>query len=307
LINLHGERFNDEQFRRSFAQTIIDNLLDGTIALLGSIEDPKYDSILKQVKDAQLSRPTMITPDLAEALKDLFTNDESFREARVEQKNAVNLQDCWEVFAEEFVTSYPAWAGQDWIPSTEDCIRSRTRTSGVVQENVTVDRIPYCIIDVGGQRAERRKWMHMFENVTAAIFVTSLSEYDQGLFEDPNKNRLEEALDLFQTCVQTQWLAKSILILFLNKKDLFDQKFLIEKIPINISGKFPDAPTDHSSAAGALEWFTCKFESKKTQNKRSPLYVHVTTATDSKHVKKVFDTCKRVIADRALTEAGILF
>jgi hypothetical protein len=31
----------------------------------------------------------------------------------------------------------------------------------------------------GGQRNERRKWIHCFENVTAVIFVAALSEYDQ--------------------------------------------------------------------------------------------------------------------------------
>ena len=35
------------------------------------------------------------------------------------------------------------------------------------------------MFDVGGQRNERRKWIHCFDNVTAVIFVTAISEYDQ--------------------------------------------------------------------------------------------------------------------------------
>ena len=38
--------------------------------------------------------------------------------------------------------------------------------------------------DVGGQRNERKKWIHCFENVTAVIFVAALSAYDQVLYED---------------------------------------------------------------------------------------------------------------------------
>jgi hypothetical protein len=41
------------------------------------------------------------------------------------------------------------------------------------------------MFDVGGQRSERKKWIHCFESVTSIIFCTALSEYDQVLLEDP--------------------------------------------------------------------------------------------------------------------------
>ena len=43
------------------------------------------------------------------------------------------------------------------------------------------------MVDVGGQRSERRKWIHCFENVTSIIFLVALSEYDQILFESDNE------------------------------------------------------------------------------------------------------------------------
>ena len=43
------------------------------------------------------------------------------------------------------------------------------------------------MFDVGGQRSERRKWIHCFESVTSLIFCTALSEYDQVLLEDKNQ------------------------------------------------------------------------------------------------------------------------
>ena len=39
------------------------------------------------------------------------------------------------------------------------------------------------MVEVGGVRAERRKWIHCFENVTSMIFLVALSEYDQVLYE----------------------------------------------------------------------------------------------------------------------------
>lgn len=53
------------------------------------------------------------------------------------------------------------------------------------------------MFDVGGQRNERKKWIHCFENVTAVLFVAALSEYNQVLYEDETQNRLVESLQLF--------------------------------------------------------------------------------------------------------------
>ena len=40
------------------------------------------------------------------------------------------------------------------------------------------------LLDVGGQRTERRKWIHCFQDVTAIIFCAALSCYDLRLAED---------------------------------------------------------------------------------------------------------------------------
>jgi guanine nucleotide-binding protein subunit alpha len=46
------------------------------------------------------------------------------------------------------------------------------------------------MFDVGGQRSERKKWIHCFENVTSIIFCVALSEYDQVLLEESSQVRL---------------------------------------------------------------------------------------------------------------------
>lgn len=52
------------------------------------------------------------------------------------------------------------------------------------------------MVDVGGQRSERRKWIHCFENVTSIIFLAAISEYDQVLYESENDVRSKTALKL---------------------------------------------------------------------------------------------------------------
>ena len=52
-----------------------------------------------------------------------------------------------------------------------------------------MDGVRIRITDVGGQRNERKKWIHCFDNVTAIIFFAALSEYDQNLYEDCTQAR----------------------------------------------------------------------------------------------------------------------
>ena len=54
----------------------------------------------------------------------------------------------------------------------------------------------HSMFDVGGQRSERKKWIHCFENVTSIIFCVALSEYDQVLLEESSQVRLPKALPL---------------------------------------------------------------------------------------------------------------
>lgn len=80
------------------------------------------------------------------------------------------------------------------------------------------------MFDVGGQRSERKKWIHCFENVTTILFLVAISEYDQLLFEDETVNRMQEALTLFDSICNSRWFIKTSIILFLNKIDRFKEK-----------------------------------------------------------------------------------
>lgn len=88
------------------------------------------------------------------------------------------------------------------------------------------------LVDVGGQRSERKKWMHCFQDVTAVIFCVALSEYDLKLYEDDTTNRMQESLKLFREICNSKWFTDTAVILFLNKKDLFADK--ISRVDLNV-------------------------------------------------------------------------
>lgn len=70
------------------------------------------------------------------------------------------------------------------------------------------------------------KYLIYLENVTSIIFLVALSEYDQILFESDNENRMMESQALFRTIITYPWFANSSIILFLNKKDLLEEKIM---------------------------------------------------------------------------------
>ena len=48
------------------------------------------------------------------------------------------------------------------------------------------------LVDVGGQRSERKKWLHCLESVNTILFIVSMSEYDQTLEENGQVNPMKE-------------------------------------------------------------------------------------------------------------------
>lgn len=63
----------------------------------------------------------------------------------------------------------------EYIPTEQDILRCRKRTTGIVEIEFEVNNQLFKMYDVGGQRNERRKWIHAFEGVTAVIFVAALN------------------------------------------------------------------------------------------------------------------------------------
>ena len=72
----------------------------------------------------------------------------------------------------------------DYMPNDQDVLRSRLRTTGITETLFELGQLNYHMFDVGGQRSERKKWVHCFEGVHCLMFVAALSGYDQCLVED---------------------------------------------------------------------------------------------------------------------------
>jgi len=168
-----------------------------------------------------------------------------------------------------------------------------------------VDGVSFRMYDVGGQRNERRKWIHCFDNVHAVMFVAAISEYDQMLFEDDRQNRMEEALSLFSEITNSRFFASTSVILFLNKRDLFEEK--IKHVPLTVCFKSYDGPQfDYQRS---IDYITRQFLERSNEaggTKHKQIYVHITTATDTSNVAFVFNAVKDVILQINLRGSGFI-
>jgi len=188
----------------------------------------------------------------------------------------------------------------NYLPTKEDVLHARVRTNGVVEiqfsplgESKRGGEV-YRLYDVGGQRNERRKWIHLFEGVNAVIFCVAISEYDQVLFEDETKNRMMETKELFDWVLKQRCFEKTSFMLFLNKFDIFERK--IQKVPLSVCEWFKDyQPTapGKQEVEHAYEFVKKKFEelyfqSSKPDRVDRVFKIYRTTALDQKLVKKTF-------------------
>eukprot|EP00158_Paraphelidium_tribonemae_P001818 Partr_v1_DN24850_c0_g1_i1_m29484 putative Guanine nucleotide binding protein (G protein) alpha len=201
--------------------------------------------------------------------------------------------------AQYFFDNVKRIAEPGYVPTNDDILRSRVKTTGIAEIKFTLDKLKINMFDVGGQRSERKKWIHSFEGVTSVIFIVALSEYDQVLLEDSSQNRIAESLVLFENIVNSRWFIKSSIILFLNKIDLF--KIKLRRTPL--SRHFPEYAGDDDFAK-ASKFILWRFKQVNRQN--LTIYPHLTCATDTSQIRVVFTAVKDTLIKNSLKNVGIM-
>lgn len=192
---------------------------------------------------------------------------------------------------------------EGYIPDEQDVLRSRVQTTGIIETSFKVNKLTYRVVDVGGQRSERRKWIQCFDDVRAVMFVCALSGYDMTLFEDGKTNRLEESLNLFQAICNNKFFVKTSVILFLNKVDLFKDKILNSDRHLRLY--FPHYTGADREVEVAAEFIQKEFL-ERNLNKSKIIYPHFTTATDTSNIRIVMKVVLDTIIRENLEAANLL-
>lgn len=223
---------------------------------------------------------TEVGQDIAELWK-----DEGIQQVYQRRDKDYQLNDSASYFFEHI----PRFIKDDYSPTLDDVLRARIRTTGIEEAVFNFDDLSFRMVDVGGQRSERRKWIHCFDCVTAVIFCVAMSEYDQTLREDDTRNRMKESLHLFYELCNSPWFRNTAFILFLNKIDLFKEKIQRVDPKTVVFPKYTGGLNYDKASAFIKERFLGLNESPHV------IYTHFTCAVNTENIEFVFKAVREAI------------
>lgn len=294
---IHGTGYSNED-KQLFVKLVYRNIFQAMQNMVRAMNllniDYDQDCVCEKAKlieNIDIETITTFQTPYAEAIKDLW-DDRGIQEC-YNRRREYHLTDS----AKYFLDKIDEITEIDYLPSEQDILHLRVPTTGIIEYSFDLGEVKFRMVDVGGQRSERRKWIHCFENVTSIIFLAALSEYDQVLFESENENRMEESMTLFQTIITYPWFSKSSMILFLNKKDILEEKIVYS----HLADYFPkyDGPQNDVIAART---FILKMFLDVNPNKDKRVYFHFTCATDTENIRFVFASVKSTVVQGNLKD-----
>ncbi|CAF0887397.1 unnamed protein product [Didymodactylos carnosus] len=298
---IHGSGYSEDD-KRSFVKLVYQNIFMAMHSMIRAMEtlkiqyrDKRNEEHALLVRSVDYETVTTFESQYVEAIKSLW-NDPGIKEC-YDRRREYQLTDS----AKYYLDSIDRIASPSYLPTEQDVLRVRVPTTGIIEYPFDLENIIFRMVDVGGQRSERRKWIHCFENVTSIMFLAALSEYDQVLVESDNENRMEESKALFRTIITYPWFTNSSVILFLNKKDLLEEKIMHS----HLVDYFPEFDGPKRDAQAARE-FILKMYVDLNPDSDKIIYSHFTCATDTENIRFVFAAVKDTILQLNLKEYNLV-
>ncbi|XP_054089563.1 G protein alpha q subunit isoform X3 [Zeugodacus cucurbitae] len=298
---IHGSGYSDDD-KRGYIKLVYQNIFMAMQSMIKAMDMLKisygkdeHGELGELVMSIDYETVTSFEDPYLSAIKTLWA-DTGIQEC-YDRRREYQLTDS----AKYYLSDLERIEKEDFLPTEQDILRARVPTTGILEYPFDLDGIVFRMVDVGGQRSERRKWIHCFENVTSIIFLVALSEYDQILFESDNENRMEESKALFRTIITYPWFQNSSVILFLNKKDLLEEKIMYS----HLVDYFPEYDGPQRDAIAAREFILRMFVDLNPDSEKI-IYSHFTCATDTENIRFVFAAVKDTILQSNLKEYNLV-
>ncbi|CBY18066.1 unnamed protein product [Oikopleura dioica] len=298
---IHANGYTPENCGK-YLPVILSNMMSYMITIIKAMEGLNIS--FEKVSNGQVAEQFMslagmltegtVTRDICHLMVKLWNDAgvaECYRRAREYQLNDS---------ARYYLDEIERLCDVNYKPTQQDVLYTRVKTTGIIETEFKCREFTFKMYDVGGQRSERKKWIHCFEGVTAVIFCAALSGYDTVLAEDEEMNRMHESMALFDSICNNKWFSKTSLILFLNKKDIFKSK--IVKVPLTVCFPDYDGQNTYEEASAFIQ---LQYEDLNKNKEEREIYVHKTCATDTNNIQIVFESVSDIVVRNYLKDCGI--
>lgn len=147
---------------------------------------------------------------------------------------------------------------------------------------------------LGGTRyVDWKRFFHMFQDVTCVLFVVDISEYDED-------GKLDASLEAFEEAVNSRWLSRTSVLLFLNNTDVFRKK--IAKTSLRVCLPAFDGPDQDYTTAVAYIVKLFISRNHSSQHRRE-IYSHETCETDTECIRVLTGTVEDIFLSQNLRTA----
>lgn len=289
-----------EEERNDMAPVVKINLISDIKSLVEAAQSggqnvaDDLEAAVENINDLNLVEDEL-TPEIAQNILEVW-HDPAIKNA-YQQNNSIGFGDN----ASFFLDSAKRIAKDGYEPTDEDILKSRIRTSGISSLQFKINNnIKTELFDVGGQKCERSKWQRCFEGVDYLIFVVSLSDFDQSMFEDETMKRTQDSIQLFQNTANSPVFAQKPIFLVLNKTDVFEKK--LKEFPDQFKETYPEFNGDTSNVNACIEHVKQRFLRELSPDRNEDVaWVESipTCAMDQNSVRSLFQNiAKKIVKAR---------
>ncbi|KAJ8262813.1 hypothetical protein COCON_G00152700 [Conger conger] len=275
---IHGSGYTEED-KRGFTKLVFQNIFTAMQSMIRAMETlnipykyPHNKGNANIVREVDVEKVSTFENPYVDAIETLW-NDPGIQEC-YDRRREYQLSDS----TKYYLNSLERISGHGYLPTQQDVLRVRVPTTGIIEYPFDLQSVIFRMVDVGGQ-----------------------SEYDQVLVESDNENRMEESKALFRTIITYPWFQNSSVILFLNKKDLLEEKIMHS----HLVDYFPEYDGPQRDAQAGREFILKMFVDLNPDSDKI-IYSHFTCATDTENIRFVFAAVKDTILQLNLKEYNLV-
>lgn len=225
-MRLFYDKTNGTCNRKSYINTIYRNIFEAMKNIIAAMDKLQIPFEIQQnafnnsilIKYVNLNSELNLNLPYLIALKELWT-DSGIQKCYLHRRE-YNLLDS----TKYFFTHLDRIAADGYVPNDEDLLRLREPSNAIDEHSFIYHKVEFHITDISCHLSERKKWLHLFDNVTAIIYLVAISEYDQFSFGGDGRNCLRESLELLRTITSYEYFNDISIILVFNKNDLLEEK-----------------------------------------------------------------------------------